>query len=81
MFIKRNPGKRQTARPVLRVRVEERVVEVVEDNLHRGSHVAVGGLLGRRSIGLDAGRNHGASLARELDLGARQQRTPGTELL
>ena len=66
---------------MLRMRVEESLVEVVEDNVHSGAHVAVGGRIGRRSIGLDAGRDHGSTLVRELDLSARQQRSLDLVLL
>ena len=56
-----------------RMWVEERVIKVVEDDLHRGADVAVCRCVGRRGVGLDAGRDHGPALARELDLGARQE--------
>ena len=69
------------ARPMLRVWVEEGIVEVVEYDVHRGADVAERGRLGGRGVELDAGRDHAATLARELDIGARQQRSPDLVLL
>ena len=55
--------------------VEELVWQVVENDLNRGANEAVSGLLGPRSIVLDARGNGRTGLAREHDVSASFERS------
>ena len=59
---------------MFRVRIEERVRQLLENDLDRGAHEAIGRPLGRRGVVLDARRDRRPALAREHDFGARLDR-------